>query len=235
MRFETKSPQEEDLLLEIRSLEKSYKTGSETVEVLKEVNLDIHFGDVVVITGESGSGKTTLLNLAGGLDRPTRGRILFRNKEIDDVSEDDLAEYRNRSIGFIFQFHYLLKDFTALENIVMPAYLAGASPRPSRERASELLASVGLEEYQHRYPSELSGGERQRVAVARALMNEPPMVLADEPTGNLDERNSSIVEELLFELVKMSRTTLLLVTHDRSLAARGNLSYELAHGILRRI
>jgi lipoprotein-releasing system ATP-binding protein len=148
------------------------------------------------------------------------------------LDEDELTGYRNRTIGFIFQFHFLLKDFDALENVLMPAYLRANKLGQARNRAINLLKEVGLEKRAHHFPSELSGGERQRVAVARALMNDPGLILADEPTGNLDERNSSIVEELLFELVEKYRKTLLLMTHDKYIAGKAHEQYELLHGEL---
>ena len=211
---------------------KSYRTGSEVIEVLREVNLSVEQGTRVVITGESGSGKTTLLSLMGGLDVPTKGRIMVNGLEISALSEEDLTEYRSRTIGFIFQFHFLLKDFTALENVMMPSFLIGVETRCARKKAEQLLGGVGLGDRMNHYPSELSGGERQRVAVARALMNDPYLILADEPTGNLDERNSAVVEGLLFELVDKLRKTLIVVTHDKGVAEKGDQHLELVHGEL---
>ena len=219
-------------LLTTRSLKKNYRSGSETLEVLRDVNLSVEEGRTVVITGESGCGKTSLLSLIGGLDTPTAGQIFLREKDITSLSEDELSDYRRDTIGFIFQFHFLLRDFTALENIMMPSYIAGESSDVAKTKAEELIDSVGLAARSHHYPVELSGGERQRVAVARALVNDPAIILADEPTGNLDERNSKVVENLLFELVERYKKTLVVVTHDRALARLSDRHFELVHGVL---
>lgn len=219
-------------LLTTRSLKKIYRTGSETLEVLRDVNLSVDAGSTVVITGESGCGKTSLLSLIGGLDTPTAGQIFLREDDITSLSEDELSVYRRDTIGFIFQFHFLLRDFTAVENIMMPAYIAGESPAAATRKAEELMESVGLAARSDHYPVELSGGERQRVAVARALVNDPAIILADEPTGNLDEKNSKVVENLLFELVGKYKKTLVLVTHDRGLARLSDRHFELVHGVL---
>jgi lipoprotein-releasing system ATP-binding protein len=219
-------------ILSIQSLKKNYQTGSETIQVLRDVNLSVDAGDTVVITGESGCGKTSLLSLIGGLDTPTEGQIFIEGREISGLSEEDLSDYRSKKIGFIFQFHFLLKDFTALENVMMPSYIVGEDHQEARKKAEELIGSVGLADRAHHYPVELSGGERQRIAVARALVNDPPIILADEPTGNLDEKNSKVVEDLLFELVQKYRKTLVMVTHDRALARLGDRHFELSHGVL---
>lgn len=219
-------------LLTTRSLKKNYRSGSETLEVLRDVNLSVEEGRTVVITGESGCGKTSLLSLIGGLDTPTAGQIFLREKDITSLSEDELSDYRRDTIGFIFQFHFLLRDFTALENIMMPSYIAGESSDVAKTKAEELIDSVGLAARSHHYPVELSGGERQRVAVARALVNDPAIILADEPTGNLDEKNSKVIENLLFELVERYKKTLVVVTHDRALARLSDRHFELVHGVL---
>ncbi len=219
-------------LLTTRSLKKNYRSGSETLEVLRDVNLSVEEGRTVVITGESGCGKTSLLSLIGGLDTPTAGQIFLREKDITSLSEDELSDYRRDTIGFIFQFHFLLRDFTALENIMMPSYIAGESSDVAKTKAEELIDSVGLAARSHHYPVELSGGERQRVAVARALVNDPAIILADEPTGNLDEKNSKVIENLLFELVERYKKTLVVVTHDRALARLSDRQFELVHGVL---
>lgn len=219
-------------LLALRSLAKSFTSGNEEVRVLTGVDLEVDEGTAVVITGESGSGKTTLLNLVAGLDSPTGGRVLIDGTEISSLGETELAAFRGRTLGFIFQFHYLLRDFTALENVLMPAWITGLPRAKALRKAEQLLADVGLDGKRRYYPSELSGGERQRVAVARALINDPRLVVADEPTGNLDERNSETVRELLFELVRRYGKTLLAATHDVRLAARGDRMLLLAHGVL---
>jgi len=220
-------------ILEVEGLKKVFRAGSEDLTVLDEVGLVVEEASTVVISGESGSGKSTLLHLIGGLDSPTAGRIRFRELEIAGASEGELVEYRNRRLGFIFQLHYLLKDFTALENVFMPAAIAGAARAAARRRAERLLEQVGLAGRRTHYPMELSGGERQRVAVARALMNDPQLILADEPTGSLDERSSAQIRDLLFGLVGEYRKTMILVTHSRELAGAGDRRLVLEHGRLR--
>jgi lipoprotein-releasing system ATP-binding protein len=219
-------------LLSVRSLRRSFAAGGETLEVLCGIDLEVAGPASVAVTGESGSGKSTLLSLVGGLDRPTAGTVTVGGREITALDETALSFYRSREVGFIFQFHFLLRDFTALENLVIPAMLAPGSAAAARERARGLLADVGLADRAGAYPLELSGGERQRVAVARALMNRPRLLLADEPTGNLDERNAGVVEDLLFPLVAREGCVLLLATHDRALAARAERRYALAGGLL---
>jgi lipoprotein-releasing system ATP-binding protein len=219
-------------LVSVEGLTRRFVTGAESLEVLRDLHLDVGEGSTVAITGESGCGKSTLLGLIGGLDRPTAGRVRIRGRDITELSETDLSRYRNREVGFIFQFHFLLKDFTALENVVLPAMMGSSPARVLRERARELLAEVGLSQRMNAWPLELSGGERQRVAVARALINEPPLILADEPTGNLDERNARTVEDMLFALVRSHGRTMILVTHDASLAGRADARFALAGGRL---
>jgi lipoprotein-releasing system ATP-binding protein len=216
------------------SLSRHFVTAAERLEVLRDVNLLVRPGETVAITGESGCGKSTLLGLIGGLDRPTGGSVTVKGVDVGALDETELSRYRNREVGFIFQFHFLLKDFTALENVVIPGMMGGDSSRVLRERARQLLVEVGMEGRMDAWPLELSGGERQRVAVARALINEPPLLLADEPTGNMDERNASAVEEMLFGLVKRHHRTMILVTHDPALSGRADARYLLAAGGLTR-
>jgi lipoprotein-releasing system ATP-binding protein len=219
-------------LVMTRALVRSYVTGAETLEVLRGVDLSVPRGAAVVITGESGCGKSTLLGLIGGLDHPTAGRVVVQGIDITELPESALSAYRNRAVGFIFQFHFLLKDFTALENVIIPGMMGSESRRALREKGRALLAEVGLENRKDAWPHELSGGERQRVAVARSLINEPTLLLADEPTGNLDERNARGVEDMLFELARAHGGTMILVTHDPALAARAGRRYLLAAGVL---
>jgi lipoprotein-releasing system ATP-binding protein len=221
-------------LVSVASLARCFINGAESLEVLRDVNLAVTGGSTVAITGESGCGKSTLLGLIGGLDRPTSGRVIVRGTDITALSESDLSGYRNREVGFVFQFHFLLKDFTALENVIIPAMLGREASRALRERGRRLLAEVGLSQRANAWPLELSGGERQRVAVARALINEPPLLLADEPTGNLDERNARTVEDLLFDLVRAHGRTMIIVTHDSGLASRADERLQLAGGVLQR-
>ncbi len=211
---------------------KVYRNGPEELPILRDVRLEVAPGSLVVITGESGSGKSTLLNLIGGLDSPSSGTIRVNGYDVHAMREHELTGYRSRVIGFIFQFHYLLRDFTAMENVMLPLYMAGGDRRSAVARAESLLRDVRLADRMHHYPSQLSGGERQRVAVARALVNDPALVLADEPTGNLDEGNSGIVQELLFSLVRTYGKTLLLVTHDASVAGSAERHLHLEHGEL---
>lgn len=219
-----------DTILDLAHVAKTFITGAEELHILTDVNLSVGAGENVVITGESGSGKSTLLNLIGGLDTPTAGTIEAAGYRVDALPEGQLTRYRSRVVGLVFQFHFLLKDFTALENVMMPAFMGGTSREEATERARRLLGDVGLADRTDHFPTQLSGGERQRVAVARALINDPAILLADEPTGNLDEGNSRTVENILFQLVREYGKTLLLVTHDRSLAERGAHHLHLVHG-----
>jgi lipoprotein-releasing system ATP-binding protein len=219
-------------LVSVTALARRFVTGSETLEVLRSVSVEVKSGFTVAVRGESGCGKSTLLGLIGGLDRPTSGSVVVRGTDITTLGESDLSRYRNRDVGFIFQFHFLLKDFTALENVIMPAMLGRESSRALRERGRQLLSAVGLANRLDAWPLELSGGERQRVAVARALVNEPLLLLADEPTGNLDERNARIVEDMLFALVQREGRTMIVVTHDAALADRADRRFVLASGEL---
>jgi len=221
-----------DPVLEIRDLYKSYISGSETLAILHSVSFSVPSGISVAIRGESGSGKSTLLNIIGGLDRADAGTVRVGQFNLEQLSEAQMNEYRGRHVGFIFQFHYLLKDFTALENVFLPAFMAGKSKRDATERARQLLADVGMEHRLHHYPSQLSGGERQRVAVARSLVNDPDLILADEPTGNLEPYNSQSVADLLFLNAEKYHKTLLVVTHDDRIAARARITYRLNGGVL---
>ncbi|MBN2351825.1 MAG: ABC transporter ATP-binding protein [Spirochaetales bacterium] len=220
-------------IVAVSRLKKIYRMGPEDVVVLENVNLRVAEGTTVLVLGESGSGKSTLLNLIGGLDSPTDGVIEVSGNRISTVAERHLSGYRNAIIGFIFQFHYLLKDFTALENVMIPALIAGRAAAVARREAAALIAEVGLAHRSDHSPAELSGGERQRAAVARALINSPELILADEPTGNLDERNASVVLALLFDLVRKMKKTMIMVTHDRSVSRKADRSYVLEHGALR--
>jgi len=219
-------------LVSVSSLVRRFATGSEILEVLRDVSLSVPQGGTAAISGESGCGKSTLLGLIGGLDRPTAGSVRVAGREITELGESDLSRYRNREVGFVFQFHFLLKDFTALENVIIPGMLGSESSRALRERGRRLLSEVGLDHRMDAWPLELSGGERQRVAVARALINEPRLLLADEPTGNLDERNARAVEDMLFALVRRYGRTMILVTHDAALASRADSRLLLAAGAL---
>ncbi len=216
----------------LRSVSKEFQSGESRLTVLGEIDLELVAGQVVVISGSSGSGKSTLLNLIGGLDRPSSGEIHACDYAVHSLNETDLTEYRARQLGFVFQFHYLLKDFTAVENVMLPAFMLGTPRAAATERARALLTEVGLADRLDHYPSQLSGGERQRAALARALVNEPPLLLADEPTGNLDAENSARVEEVLLNVVRSHGTTLVIVTHDERLARLGERRLYLDRGAL---
>jgi lipoprotein-releasing system ATP-binding protein len=219
-------------LISCSGLEKTFSSAAEELSILKGVELEVEAGSTHSITGPSGSGKSTLLSILGGLDRATAGQVRVGPWELSALPERRLTEYRASFVGFVFQFHYLLKDFDALENVALPAYMAGLPREKALEKARALLAEVGLAERMGHFPSQLSGGERQRAALARALINDPPLLLADEPTGNLDAPNARKVSELLFELAPRKGTTLIVVTHDPVLAQAAGLRYELRDGIL---
>jgi len=203
------------------------------IHVLRGVDLEIRAGETVSIVGPSGAGKSTLLHLLGGLDRPTAGTVTLAGRDLARVDDGELARLRNRHVGFVFQFHHLLREFSALENVMMPRLVGGGARTEGEQRALELLEQVGLSERADHRPAELSGGEQQRVAVARALANEPPLLLADEPSGNLDVDTSARLHDLLFDLVDRHRSALVVVTHNRRLADRATRRLELDEGSLR--
>jgi lipoprotein-releasing system ATP-binding protein len=221
-----------EALVECSSLGKVFSNAAEELHVLSDLDLSIDSGSRVAITGASGCGKSTLLSILGGLDRATRGSVRVGEWRLDTAAERDITEYRAREVGFVFQFHYLLKDFSALENVALPAYMKGEGRRSAYERAAKLLSDMGLSERLDHLPSKLSGGERQRAAIARALINRPSLVLADEPTGNLDAASAAQVQGLLFDLSERYGTTLVLVTHDPALAAKADVRYALVGGRL---
>jgi lipoprotein-releasing system ATP-binding protein len=207
-------------MLQVQDLCKTYTSNGTVTEVLNRVNLTVHTGDLMAIIGPSGAGKSTLLHILGTLDHPTGGHVLYRETDIFSRTPQELARFRNKRIGFIFQFHHLLPEFTAYENTCMPAIIAGGDERQYSEKARDLLERIGLGNRMHHKPGELSGGEQQRVAVARALIMEPELVLADEPTGNLDSHTGGEVFDLLLELNAQMRTTLIIVTHNEEFARR---------------
>ena len=216
--------------IRVVDLYKSYYEGLTELPVLKGVDLEVESGEILAIVGASGVGKSTLLHLIGGLDRPTRGQIFYENRDIFDFNDRHLDGFRNQEVGFVFQFHHLLGEFTALENVAMAAWIAGENSEAGFGRAKDLLGYVGLDSRLTHYPSQLSGGERQRVAIARAVVNQPQAVLADEPTGNLDRRTSEAVLDLLWDLNKQLGQTLIVVTHNQAIAQRADRYIILADG-----
>ena len=219
-------------LLECRQLTKIYRQGSSAISVLADVNFALSEGEQVAVLGSSGSGKSTLLHLLGALDTPSAGQVLFRGRDIFQYSASQQAEFRNSYLGFVYQQHHLLPEFDALENVAMPLLIAGRSKKQAYRKASSLLDRVDMNDRQTHKPAELSGGERQRVAIARALVAEPALVLADEPTGNLDDVTGAAVYQLLLDLKREYATSFVVVTHDRTLAAKLDRTVYLRQGEL---
>lgn len=221
------------ILLQAQDVYKSYLSGSGRLDVLTGVNLEVRRGEILVIVGASGVGKSTLLNILGALDRPARGTVKLDATDIFSLSDKNLASVRNRTVGFVFQFHHLLPEFTAVENVAMPLLIDGWNPETARQVALGLLREVGLEGWADQKPGELSGGEQQRVAVARAIVNNPLIVLADEPSGNLDRANSEMLHDLLWHLSRSKNQAFVIMTHNEELAARADRLLRLSDGKLR--
>ncbi|PIS12010.1 MAG: lipoprotein-releasing system ATP-binding protein LolD [Bdellovibrio sp. CG10_big_fil_rev_8_21_14_0_10_47_8] len=201
-------------ILSAKRISKSYPQGAGHLDILKEISLDIHHGEAICIVGASGAGKSTLLHILGTLDRPNSGELSFGGRSLLSMADEDLSLFRNQEMGFVFQFHHLLTEFTALENVLIPLRVRGVSKSESEDRAAEILNTLGLGERFEHFPSQLSGGELQRVAIARALIGRPQILFADEPTGNLDSHNSAVIQDLFFQLKESFGLTLVVVTHD---------------------
>lgn len=221
-----------DHFLSVRDLFKSYENSGATIDVLKGIDIDLNAGETLAIVGASGIGKSTLLHILGALDRPDSGTYIFKNDDIFLLNQTNLAKFRNETVGFVFQFHYLLPEFSALENTMMPALIKGLSKNKAREVAESMLVRVGLKDRLNFRASKLSGGEQQRIALARSLVLKPAILLADEPTGNLDRRNSGYIHDLLMELNEELNMTLIVVTHNMELASYMSRSMTIVNGQL---
>lgn len=221
-----------EVVLSARNLGKSFTEGGKKLTVLQRLDLTLKKGDMLAVVGASGCGKSTLLNLLAGLDEPNEGHVEMAGQRLSTLNETQLCQLRNRKLGFVFQFHHLLPEFTALENVAMPLLIAKASPGVARQKATALLEQVGLGDRLQHKPGELSGGERQRVAIARSLVTDPAIVMADEPTGNLDEQTAGQVQDLLMQLNQSSGTAFLVVTHDARFAAKCHRILRLHDGQL---
>lgn len=232
--FENNFNEEKNIILQIDNLKKTFKDNisGESLTIIDGLSMQVFEGSKNIIIGESGSGKSTLLNIIGALDSITEGSVKVGEFDLSVMDESSLEKFRSKFLGLIFQFHYLLKDFTALENVFIPAYMTGVPKKEAMEKAKSLLVDVGLEHRMNHIPAKLSGGERQRVAVARSLINDPKLILADEPTGNLDPANAKLVSELLFSMVEKYKKTLILVTHDKEIATKGDYCYKIVKGKL---
>lgn len=219
-------------VLVCEQLAKSYNDGTSTIHVLREINLEVQASEMVAIVGASGSGKSTLLHLLGGLDKPSHGNVFLHGKDVYHLTETEKCRLRNHYLGFVYQFHHLLAEFSALENVGMPLLIRGDLPKRIREKAAHLLEQVGLKDRMNHRLGQLSGGERQRVAIARALVADPLCVLADEPTGNLDPSNAERVLSLFFDLQKSHQTSVVMVTHDPAIAKRAQRTLRIEEGRL---
>jgi lipoprotein-releasing system ATP-binding protein len=221
-----------NVVLELKDIKRSFEQGGETLHILRGVNLAIQRGEIVALLGPSGSGKTTLLQIAGLLENPTSGDILINGERVAGTADKLRTELRRSYIGFVYQSHHLLPDFTAAENLLLPQYVANVPKAEAKNRAEKLLESVGLEKRLHHYPGQLSGGEQQRVAIARALVNRPALLLADEPTGNLDPHTAESVFQILLQTIRSLKVGALVVTHNHELAARMDRVLQLRDGVV---
>lgn len=222
----------EETVLKLENITRNFEQGGETLHILRGVNVSIHRGEIVALLGPSGCGKTTLLQIAGLLEKPTAGRVTIGGKAVTDASDQARTALRCTDIGFVYQFHHLLPDFTALENLLLPQYVAGVAKPDAKKRAMELLELVGLGKRAKHYPSQLSGGEQQRVAIARGLVNKPSLLLADEPTGNLDPTTAEDVFKTLVQTIRSQHIGALIVTHNHELAGKMDRVLQLKDGVI---
>lgn len=217
-------------ILQIKNVSKTFKTGLHELQVLKDISFDVRESEAICLLGASGSGKSTLLQIMGTLDRPTQGEVLFDSINLMDMSDDALSQFRNEKMGFVFQFHHLVHELTALENVILPCLLMGEDRAQAEEKAKNWFDFLGIQERMSHYPDQLSGGELQRVSIARALIKNPSILFADEPTGNLDSENSKKVQQLFFQLQKQLGLTLIVVTHDVEFAKQFSKIYRVQDG-----
>jgi lipoprotein-releasing system ATP-binding protein len=218
-----------------REIKKAFATGKNQLNVLKSINLEVNKGELMMIVGPSGAGKSTLLSIMGGLSRPGSGKVFLNNEDIYQLNDEKLAGLRSRKMGFVFQFHHLLSEFTALENTMMPAIIAGVNKKEASEKAKKILLTIGLGGRLTHRPNELSGGEQQRVAIARALINDPDIVFADEPTGNLDRANAEIIHKIILDFNRSFNQTFVIVTHNEHLTSYGDRVVLIEDGEIRSI
>lgn len=220
------------VILSAREIAKEYSMSEQNVSVLKGIDLDIFQGEAICLLGSSGAGKSTLLQILGTLDRPTAGQLFFQQQSLMDMNDEELSRFRNEKMGFVFQFHHLLQELSALENVMLPGLVAGDNPETLQAEAERLMTEFGLGSRLHHYPSQLSGGELQRAAIARALIRKPQILFADEPTGNLDSENSKIIQNLFFQLQKKLGLTVIVVTHDLQFSQMFSKVYRVKDGRL---